>query len=273
MSRKGRLSRRSFLQGTGAAAAVTAPQAAPAAAPDRDARVTIDDAGVIHVETATLQATIEKGFLTSLKSKSSGEEFIREFDRGKSDALQLVYRGDELVDVGEQGFGKVTVRKVSDRRADIIFHNWNGDGVMSVSADPESGDVLVEPSAFSSRPGVRACRWLMKGLQPGLKLVAPFYQGVSLELEDRLIANSTWDWPMDWAAGLAILQGRSGGCWVHTRDTRYRYKRLRVGLKEDARALGFDTEAYGPIDNNLASGGLAWRINVFDGDWRVPAAQ
>jgi len=178
-----------------------------------------------------------------------------------------------LVNIGEQGFGNVTVRKMSDHRADILFHNWNGDGVMTVSVDPESGDLLFEPSAFSSRPGVRGCRWLMKGLQPGLKLVAPLYQGVSLELEDPLIANTIWDWPVGWEAGFAILQGRSGGCWVHTRDTRYRYKRLQLGLRDDARTLGFDTDAYGPIDNNLASGGLTWRINVFDGDWRVPAAQ
>jgi hypothetical protein len=274
MNRNNRLSRRGFLQGAGtAAASVGLPAAASAAASNGEARLSIDDQGVIQVETKTLRARIEKGFLTSPKSKSSGEEFIREFDRGKSDALQLVYRGDELVDVGEQGFGKATVRKVSDRRADIIFHNWNGDGVMTVSADPESGDLLIEPSAFSSRPGVRGCRWRMKGLQPGLKLVAPFYQGVSLELEDPLLANTVWEWPVGWEAGFAILQGRSGGCWVHTRDTRYRYKRLQVGLKDDARILGFDTEAYGPIDNNLASGGLVWRINVFDGDWRVPAAQ
>jgi hypothetical protein len=273
-----RLSRRGFLQGS-ATAAVSASlpaagSAAPAtAAPEGGTRLSIDDQGAIHVETRTLAARIEKGFLTSLKSKSSGQECIREFDRGKSDSLQLLYPGGELVDVGEQGFGKVTTRKVSDIRADIVFHNWHGDGVMTVAADPENGDLLIEPSAFSSRPGVRGCRWLMKGIQPGLKLVAPFYQGVALELEDPLVANSNWEWPTDWAAGLAILQGQSGGCWIHARDTRYRYKRLQIGLKDGARALGFDTEAYGPIDNNLASGGLIWRINVFDGDWRVPAAQ
>jgi len=36
--------------------------------------------------------------------------------------------------------------------------------------------------------------------------------------------------------------------------------------------LGFDTEAYGPIDDNLSAGGLAWRINAYRGDWKVPAA-
>ncbi len=274
MHRNNELSRRGFLQSAGTAAgSVSLPAAAATAAPDGRARLTVDGQGIIHAETKTLQARIEKGFLTSLKSKSSGQEFIREFDRTKSDALQLVYRGNELVDVGEQGFGKVTVRKISDLRADIIFHNWNGDGVLTVSADPETGDLLIEPSAFSSRPGVRACRWLLKGLQPGLKLVAPFYQGVSLELEDPLIANTTWNWPQGWEAGFAILQGRSGGCWIHTRDTQYRYKRLQTGLTDDARVLGFDTDAYGPIDHNLAAGGLVWRVNVFDGDWKVPAAQ
>ena len=268
------LSRRGFLQATGTAAGsvgVTA-TAAPAA-PEGGARLTVDDHGVIQVETKTLQARIEKGFLTSLKSRSSGQEFVREFDRGKCDALQLVYRGGELVDVGEQGFGKITVQKISGLRADIVFHNWNGDGVITVSADPENGDLLIEPSAFSSRPGVRSCRWLVKGIQPGLKLVAPLYQGVSLELEDPLIANSTWNWPVAWEAGFAILQGRSGGFWIHARDHRYRYKRLQAGVKDDPRVLGFDTDAYGPIDDNLASGGLAWRVNVFEGDWKVPAAQ
>jgi hypothetical protein len=32
-----------------------------------------------------------------------------------------------------------------------------------------------------------------------------------------------------------------------------------------------ETEAYGPLDSNLAAGGLAWRINVYTGDWQVPA--
>lgn len=96
MNRNNRLSRRGFLQGAGtAAASVSLP--ASATASDGDARLSVDDQDVIDIETQTLRARIEKGFLTSLKSKSSGEEFIREFDQGKSDALQLVHRGDELV--------------------------------------------------------------------------------------------------------------------------------------------------------------------------------
>ena len=145
--------------------------------------------------------------------------------------------------------------------------------MITISGDPETGDLVVEPEAFSSRPGVRACRWTIGGLRPDLDLVAPFFQGVRLSLDDALLRDSHWPWPMHWEAGLAILAGRASGFWVHARDDRYRYKALHVGSGKDPRALGFDAEAWGPIDENRSAGGLAWRINVFDGDWTVPATR
>ncbi|MCZ2077527.1 MAG: hypothetical protein LC130_21310 [Bryobacterales bacterium] len=226
---------------------------------------------MIHAETPTLLAKIEKGFLTSLKSKAAREEYLAGFDARKLDALQLVYARGETVDVGEQKFGKVETRKISDHRAEVIFQNWDGDGIITVSLDADSGDLLVEPSAFSSRPGVRACRWRLKGLRRDLKLVAPFFQGISLSLDDSLIRYSHWDWPHRWEAGLAILQASTGGFSVHTQDNRYRYKALQTGSEADPYMIGLDTEAYGPLDANLAAGGLTWRINVHQGDWKIPA--
>jgi hypothetical protein len=69
------------------------------------------------------------------------------------------------------------------------------------------------------------------------------------------------------------MLARDSGFWIHCRDDRYRYKALKAGSKADAAMLGFDTEAYGPLDNNMAAGGLCWRVNVFRGDWRVPAGE
>jgi hypothetical protein len=111
----------------------------------------------------------------------------------------------------------------------------------------------------------------MAGIRPDLQLVAPFFQGIKLKLDDSLIANTHWEWPFFWEAGLAILQSNKGGFWIHTRDNRYRYKALHVGSGAQKNHLGFDTQAYGPIDDNLSAGGLIWRINVFEGDWKVPA--
>jgi len=268
------LSRRDLLRSAGAAvSAASLPAGARAAAAAGPVKIEVDRDGVVRAETATLRARVEKGFLTRLTNKASGEEYIEPFDLGEFDALQLVYPRGEAVDVGERRFGEITARQVAEDRAELIFHNWNGDGVIAIRADAATGDLLFEPSAYSSRPGVRACRWNLRGVGGGLKLAAPFFQGVLLELEDPLIRGTHWDWPRGGEAALAIFQARSGGFWVHTEDTHYRYKALQVGIGDDARALGFETEAYGPIDANLAAGGLAWRVNVFQGDWRRPAAR
>jgi len=225
----------------------------------------------IIIQTPTQSAIIEKGFLTSLVSKKTGEKFIEGVAVDKAAALQLIYRGNETISIDESKFGNIATRQISPLKAEIVFHSWDGDGVILVSVEPETGAILIEPSAYSSRPGVLGCRWNMAGIRPDLQLVAPFFQGIKLKLNDALIANTHWDWPLYWEAGLAILQSNKGGFWIHTQDNRYRYKALHVGSGAQKNHLGFDTQAYGPIDDNLSAGGLVWSINVFEGDWKVPA--
>jgi len=237
-----------------------------------NASVRVED-NTIHIDTSTQTAIMEKGVLTSLKSKITGEVFIRDVDVASCPALQLLYRDGQAVSVDESKFGKTETYALSQHRAEVVFHSWDADGVLGVSVDPATGDILVEPAAYSSRSGVLACRWNMPGINPDLKLAAPFFQGIKLPLNDSLIKNSHWEWPFFWEAGLAILQSKRGGLWIHTQDNRYRYKALQVGTGDDPQRLGFETQAYGPVDNNLSAGGLAWRINCFDGDWKTPAAK
>jgi hypothetical protein len=238
--------------------------------PEKQASVVVQD-DKVYIETYTLIAVIEKGVLLSLRSKISGEEFIEKPDINYFRALQILYSNNEIINVNEEKFGSIKTRQISDRSAEILFHNWDGDGVLFITVDAETGDLLIEPSAYSSRPGVRACRWNMSGLKPGLELVAPFFQGIKLKLDDPLIKNNRWEWPHSWEAGLAIFQSREGGFWVHTQDNRYRYKAIQTGLESDPYVIGFDSEAYGPLDNNLNAGGICWRINTFQGDWHTPA--
>lgn len=227
----------------------------------------------VFIDTATLSATIADGFLISLKSKISGEEFIRSFNRDEYSALQLVYPKSEVVDIFGKIYGNISLHQVSGQRVEIVFHGWHGDGIISISADDNTGDLIIEPSAFSSRPEVLTCRWNMPGLKNELRLVAPLFQGVKLRLDDPLIQDSRWPWPFFWEAGMAILQSDSGGIFIHTQDTHYTYKALKTGSVNDPFMIGLDTEAYGPIDNNLAAGGLSWRVNVFEGNWEVPASR
>jgi len=280
---KAPVSRRDFIKASGAVAAgITAAPAVRAgtpgpgisplqAGPEKGGSVSVNG-NTIVVQTPTLEARLDSGFLVSLRSRETGEEMLAPFDTEGISAVSLVYRSGETVGLSEK-FAQLQTRALSSSRAEYIFHNWDGDGVLSVTFDPESGDLVLEPSAYSSRPGVRACRWHLHGPRQDLELVAPFFQGTKLPLEDSLIQNSHWPWPMMWEAGLAILQGPESGFWVHTQDNRYRYKSLHVGTADTSRTLGFDSEAYGPIEENLAAGGLVWRINVFKGTWETPAGQ
>jgi len=227
------------------------------------------DGGKVRVSTRTLSALFENGALVSLVRKSDGREFLR---RGGAGPLELVYADGGASPLYGVDGDTVACLPINDTRAEMRFHAWFGDGVVTVSEDAENGDLVVEPSAYASRPGLRAARWNIGGIDKGVELVAPFFQGIRLPLEDEIIQGKRFHWPHYWEAGLAILRGKDGGFWVHCRDDRYRFKALQVGLKGDARALGFETEGYGPLEKNLGAGGLAWRINVFEGGWQAPAA-
>ena len=223
------------------------------------------------VKTRTQTAVFEAGRLVSLKG-ADGREHLQGAAPELPCPLQLIYAGNERVPLGGNAGDHVSVAALNDSRAEMRFESWHGDGVVAVSEDPQSGDVTIEPSGYASRPGLRAVQYTLSGIGTGLELVAPFFQGIRLPLEDPLIHNTRWQWPSSWEAGLAILQGPGGGFWVHCRDTRFRYKALQVGLPQQPRCLGLQTEAYGPTDLCLAAGGLAWRINVYPGDWTAPAA-
>ena len=231
------------------------------------------DNNTLHADTRTLTATFERGVLTSLTRKSDGLPLIRATADGKA-PLQLVYPKQEVASLGTEPGDRVSLVPISDHRADYRIESWNGDGVISITENVDTGELIVEPSAYASRPGVRACRWTLTGIDPALKLAAPFWQGVRLPLADPIIHDSHFPWPFEWQAGLAILDtDGKGGLWVHCQDAHYRYKALHVGSETETQALSFDTESYGPLDLSLGSGGLAWRINTYEGDWQTPAAQ
>ena len=228
------------------------------------------DGDLIRVETSTLKAVFDRGVLISLVRRSDGRQLVSSSADDKP-ALQLVYPNREAVTLGKEIEDRYRCLQINDNLVHLRIESWYGDAVVSISTDTATGDLIVEPSGYASRPGLRACRWLLSGIAPDLELVAPFFQGIQLPLEDPLINDSNWRWPVSWEAGLAILQGEKGGFWVHCQDRSIIYKSLQVGVDGDARCLGFETDAYGPLDNNLGAGGLAWRINVYNGGWEIPA--
>ena len=164
------MNRRDFLKVAGSSAALSgvvsasvasSPGAASAggASQSQEASIQVRE-GILYIDTPTQTAVMEKGVLTSLKSKQTGEVFIQGVDLASCPALQLIYQGDEKISVDESKFGTIETHALSHHHAEVVFHSWDADGVLNVSVEPQSGDILVEPAAYSSRGGVLACRWM-----------------------------------------------------------------------------------------------------------------
>lgn len=222
---------------------------------------------VITVSTVTLDALIVNGALVKLSDKT-GVSYI-DADADKSEVIKLVYRHGETVPVKNTRSGKIHTYSLSDTCAEIRYDAWDGNGLIVIIEDVDTGDLCIEPEVTSTRRGVLACRYTIEGIKEGYRLVAPFYQGVDMELEDPLLRGRKWQWPYAWEAGLCILHNNKNGFWIHCEDNRYRTKSVVTGTER--RSLSFDSETYGPIDNSTAAGGIMWRINVFEGSWKAPA--
>ena len=235
---------------------------------------------ILTVETATQTATFENGIITSLVSKINGKKYI-ETDASEV-GVHIVWAGNESMRLNT---GSVECHLLSEKRAEFIYHSWYGDGVTYISADDETGDILIRPSATSGRPGVKGCAFNIKGINKDLYALTPTCQGLKLKLDDPLYCGfgkgdpvaepgTIYEWPMKWEIGLVIFESESqnkDGFWVHCRDDKYLPKSLVMGNAADPYRIALVSEAFGPLDNNKSAGGVIWRINVYDGGWKVPA--
>lgn len=222
----------------------------------------------LYISTRTLDAEIENGCLTRLCDKA-GNVFISA-DAEKCGGLKIIFRSGEA-SLKDSVVKQLHTVLLSDTCAEIRFDCWEGNGLITVSEDAETGELIIEPEVTSARRGVFAARYFFNGISDSLRVCVPLYQGVDMERRDPLLAGR-YEWPFIWEASMLILHDpiEKRGFWVHSEDSDYRYKALSLGVGDDA-GFALDSEAYGPLENSFSAGGISWRINVFEGSFRTPA--
>jgi len=115
-------------------------------------------------------------------------------------------------------------------------------------------------------------RWTI-GLHPEASLIVPVTNGLRVETGKPFPAAGRFPWPLQWNAQLVIAERGPHSCMVHTEDALMMFKALNLARQEDRREVGFETELPGPVWEQRTAGGITWRINAYDGDWRAPAAR
>lgn len=136
--------------------------------------------------------------------------------------------------------------------------------------DPSTGDLVVRQQAGSPQKGVWGVGWSIAQIPLDYAIVVPGLSGVRLTKE-LSTPRQQFDYPMSWEAQLVVVEGRGHGFYVWADDAKGRFKRLVVHRQPKGWRLELITINFAPMDDLESCESVAWRANVYQGDWRVPA--
>lgn len=233
----------------------------PAAAPSIEI-----DGQKLTARSQTVEVRFDGASITSVKPVGQDLEFIhaKPADPG-SDLLYL--NGTTL---GTDKHQAVDIKKLSDVAARITMTGADSQRSLTVTLDPDTGDVRVTPDGISNRRGLRAVRWQVP-IHAKATAILPVVNGMQFRSDQPHPPSRRHPWPFKWEAQLTIAQ-RDGWCMmIHCEDQAYQFKALQVTRDGDRTILGFESEPPGPLWPNRTAGGIEWRLNVYHGDWKVPA--
>jgi hypothetical protein len=230
----------------------------------------LTDKGLIAESTTTI-VEFAGTRIVAIKDARSGEEFLDRALGTDVPGFDLMHQTGKMSPLGIHPMAsKVHTTLLSDRIAEIVLNDWECDVSIRVSVDDATGDIVVEPSAWTMQGGVAGLGLNVAGIREDLDIVGPLQQGTRLPLSHPQIAGKRAAWPNTWEAGFLILQGKDAGFSVQTWDESYIFKQVRIGHEKSAQTATFVTQAYGPFEQNRCVGNLAWRISAHQGEWTEP---
>jgi hypothetical protein len=218
--------------------------------------------------------------LVSVRDAASGEEFLDRAAGEKAAGFELFRQNGKTAALGVHPLAsKVSYNLLSENIAEIVLNDWECDLSARVSVDEATGDILVEPSAWTMQGGVAGLGWVIAGLRADLQVVAPLQQGTRLPPDHAQIAGKLANWAHDWEAAFLVFESNQAseadrtGFTVQAWDERLLFKGVRIGHEACKRSAALITYAFGPWEMNRCAGNLCWRISAFRGGWRVPVGR
>ena len=219
----------------------------------------------------TTEVAFEGVRLVSIRDAVTGETFLDAGLAGDVPGFELLHQSGKRSPLGVHPLAsEVHYTLLTDRVAEIVLHDWECDLSIRVSVDEGSGDILVEPSAWTMQGGVAGVGMNVPGIRQELEVVAPFQQGARAAMVHPQMQGKEATWPSGWEAGFLVFAAPESGFTVQAWDTDFIFKRVRIGHDESPQAVTFATLARGPLEMNRCVGNLCWRLSAYRGRWEVP---
>jgi len=225
----------------------------------------------ILAETSTTRLEIEGVRIVSIQDPRTGEEFLDRSLANDVPGLDLHHQNGKVSPLGVHSLAsQVNYTLLSENIAEIVLNDWECDVSIRLSLDEATGDILLEPSAWSMQGGVAAIGLNLPGIRNDLDVVGPFQQGTRLPLTHPQLQGKRSQWPHDWEAAFLVFAGKESGLSVQAWDDHYIFKNVHLGHDKSPHAVSFLTQAYGPLEANRCTGNLAWRVSTYHGGWQEP---
>lgn len=233
------------------------------------AAATLDiDGQKLTVTTETVRVVFDGAALVGIQPRPEGPDFVRPATEGQP--LDIFYfHGDGF---GVDKHQKTSVRLLSPNAAIIVVEGDDTRRSLLVAVDPDTHDVLVTPDGLSRRRGVRSVG-LRVALHGESEAILPVVNGLRVRQGSLQPADGRWGWPFEWNAQLVIAQRAGHAVMIHSEDATAQFKALQLRRAKDHSELVLESESPGSLWDNRTAGGVAWRINAYRGDWKVPAGR
>ena len=236
------------------------------------AEITIDG-NTIHVETNSYKVQFDRGVITQLHNKLTGETYTLPPDininRGIRGETSILIR-DRFVWTWHGN--TVETRKINPDQAEFLFRDGGSEIRVVIAVDPNTDDLLISGDCASDRPEVYGMQWGIGNLAlDNLGLILPSHSGRIIDATDAFTYENFYYPSSEWEAQLAILQAERGGFYVRGTDTTFQSKELNYQSDAGEFGLGFRTHNQAPWDGQTSATSVTWRLNTYVGDWCVPA--
>ncbi len=136
--------------------------------------------------------------------------------------------------------------------------------------DADSGDLVLTQDAISPQKGLWGVSFRVANIPAEMNILVPGHSGLRFT-QDGPTNGMTFDYPMSWEAQLVVVEGQGRGFYLWAEDEEGLYKRLVVKKTPDGWELTLVGINYAPFDEVTTCRSPRWRLNVYEGDWRVPA--
>ena len=247
------------------------------------AEITIDGE-TIHVKTDSYTVQFDRGVITQLHNKLTGETYtlppnvnINEGIQGetgilKRDPFSRARFADRELFIWTRHATEVETHKIDADTAETVFRQGGDEIRIVIGIDPNTDDLLISGDCVSENPKVYGIQWGIGHLDlHNLDLILPSHGGRLIDATDALMYENFYYPHRDWAVQLAIIQASHGGFYVRGTDTTFQFKELNYQSDAGEFGLGFRTHNQAPWDGLTEAKSVIWRLNTYVGDWCVPA--